>query len=46
MRKVANPGDAIAHIDYIRNTKLEEEYNLQKDKFLRHSPLNVDDSTL
>ena len=31
LRKVTNPEDAIAHIDNIRNTKLEEKYNLRKE---------------
>ena len=34
LRTVSNPSDAIAHIDYIKNSKLEKIYEAQKERFL------------
>ena len=37
LRKVSNTSDAIAHIDYVKNSKLEKIYEAQKDKFLQEN---------
>ena len=34
LRTVSNTSDAIAHIDYIKNSKLEKIYEAQKERFL------------
>jgi len=37
LRTVSNPSDAIAHIDYIKNSKLEKIYEDQKERFLQEN---------
>lgn len=37
LRTVSNPSDAIAHIDYIKNPKLEKIYEAQKERFLQEN---------
>ena len=37
LRTVSNPSDAIAHIDYIKNSKLEKIFEAQKERFLQEN---------